>query len=78
MSRPRPRRWSDLSRPVQVLTIIGGILQYSLLIAAQLDLHRRPAEEVRGPKSRWRALAFVSFLGPIAYFVWGRRPPALP
>lgn len=77
MPRPRARRWSDLSRPVQVLTVIGAILQYSLLIAAQVDL-TRPADQVRGPKSRWRLLAFVSFLGPIAYFVWGRRPPALP
>ncbi|NLT93418.1 MAG: hypothetical protein GXY02_09875, partial [Actinobacteria bacterium] len=41
--------------------------------AALLDIKRRPAEGIRGPKWMWRAAAFVSFVGPLSYFICGRR-----
>ena len=45
-----------------------------LITAAQRDIHRRPAAEIRGPKLLWRLIATQNFLGPAAYFGFGRRP----
>lgn len=48
-------------------------MQVSLLVAALADLRRRADEEVKGPKALWTAVAFVNWVGPLAYFVFGRR-----
>lgn len=54
--------------------LIGlGALELALLVAALVDLRRRPADRVRGSKRAWRLAAFVNFLGPLAYFTLGRR-----
>jgi hypothetical protein len=48
-------------------------VQVGLQVAALVDLRRRPPDRVRGRKAIWAALSFVNFLGPIAYFAYGRR-----
>ena len=40
---------------------------------ALIDIKRRPAEEIRGPKAMWRAAMAVNLIGPVSYFVVGRR-----
>jgi hypothetical protein len=57
-------------------TILGAVAQVSLLVAAQRDISRRPAELINGPKAVWRAASFVNFIGPMGYFVFGRRRSA--
>lgn len=52
---------------------VMGLVQFVLLIAAQIDLLRRPASAVRGPKWAWRTATLINFIGPIAYFALGRR-----
>lgn len=48
-----------------------ALIQFALLLAALLDLLRRP--KTRGPKWLWIILIlFVQMIGPIAYFVIGR------
>jgi bacteriorhodopsin len=69
----RQRRWSELSRPQQRAIIGAGVVQM-LLAAALLDLRRRPSEQVRGSKKLWAVAALVNFVGPLAYFAFGRRP----
>lgn len=72
MARPK-KRWADLS-PLQRRAIVaGGVVQNGLLAAALIDLRRRPAQEVKGDKRAWAAASFVSFLGPISYFLFGRK-----
>ncbi len=52
-----------------------GLLAEAVLIAfTQRDIHRLPAESIRGPKLLWRLLATQNFVGPAAYFALGRRP----
>jgi len=69
----RQVRWQDFT-PVQQVTIIGAALvELSLLVAALVDLKRRPAEEVRGRKGVWAAVSFVNLVGPISYFAFGRK-----
>ncbi len=47
------------------------ILQLGLMIAALVDLGRRPS--TRGPKWVWLLVVlFFGFLGPLAYFFFGR------
>ena len=54
------------------------LVQLSLLVAAQRDITRRPAEQIRGSKAMWRMATLVNFVGPGSYFTFGvkRRPAA--
>jgi hypothetical protein len=67
------KRWSDLDPQQRVMIMIGGVIQLALLGATLFDLRRRPAEQIRGPKKLWFGLAFVNYVGPIAYFLFGRK-----
>ncbi len=66
-------RWSELSSGQKRVVVLSGAVQLGLLAAALADIRRRPAEEIRGNKKLWAALAFVNYVGPIAYFLVGRR-----
>lgn len=48
------------------------IIELGLMIAAIVDLIRRP--QTRGPKWVWAlVILFINFIGPIIYFVAGRK-----
>lgn len=70
------RRWSDLDRREQAAIIGLAAVQLTLATAAWVDLARRPAAQVRGPKAAWALGIAVNFVGPIAYFTVGRVRPA--
>ena len=70
------RQWSDLSQRTRRLLIGAGVAEGVLKIAALIDLKRRPATQVRGPKWLWATVvAVVGSAGilPISYFLFGRR-----
>lgn len=67
------KRWQDLNKAQKVAVVLLGILQFSLLGAALWDLRHRSEDEIRGSKGLWKAVVFVNFIGPIAYFVFGRK-----
>lgn len=54
-----------------------GILALHLCLvgAAHVDLTKRPAEQVRGPKALWRVLTAANTSFSVLYFLWGRRKP---
>lgn len=67
------KTWDDLT-PVQKAGVgTMGLVQLGLLTAAQIDLTRRTAEQVNGPKALWRVVTLINFVGPLAYFAVGRR-----
>jgi len=70
----RPQlHWSEMA-PAQKGGLVGlTFVQLALLTAALWDLHRRPAAEVRGNKWLWTGISFVNFIGPITYFIFGRK-----
>jgi len=72
--RGRRRRWSDLSPRAQTATVLAGLVQLGLLSAALADLRRRDPAQVRGPRWVWGLASLINFVGPISYFVFGRRP----
>ena len=65
--------WKEMSSVARGRVVIMGILQVALLIAALRDLRRRPVEAINGNKRLWTAVVFINFIGPIAYFVIGRK-----
>lgn len=72
-STMRTRRWTDLSDRQQTAVLVAASVQLSLAATAWADLATRPAALVNGRKAVWAAVIGINFLGPIAYFVWGRR-----
>lgn len=72
----RKKRWGDLSERTRKLLIVGALGEGALKIAALIDIRRRPASQVRGPKWVWATVvAVVSSAGilPISYFLLGRK-----
>lgn len=67
------KRWSDLSPQQRAAIGIAGLLQIALLALTLIDIRRRPAEQINGNKKLWTLVAFINFVGPIAYFVFGRK-----
>ncbi len=66
-------KWSDLSDRQRVLLVTAAAAELSLKIAALVDIKRRPAEQIRGPKSFWRSAMVVNLFGPLSYFAIGRK-----
>jgi len=76
----RPR-WSDLSEGTRKLIIVTAVAETILKGAALIDIKRRPADQIRGPKWLWvPVVTLVNSLGiaPISYFLVGWRTPAQP
>ena len=69
----RKKSWSELSSTQRRMVVAGGLVQVALQAAALRDLRHRTREQVNGPRSAWAAASFVNTLGPIAYFIFGRR-----
>jgi hypothetical protein len=72
------KQWGDLSPRTRRLLISGAVAEGILKVAALVDIRRRPASQIRGPKWLWAAVvAVVGSAGvvPVSYFVFGRRPP---
>jgi hypothetical protein len=68
------KEWKDLSPRQKRGIVLGGTVQIGLLLAALLDIYRRPKEQIRGDKRLWTLATFVNFVGPISYFLFGRKP----
>lgn len=69
----RKKRWEELSRAQKLAIMLLGVLQIALLAAALWDIRRRPEAEINGRKGLWTAAAFINFVGPVAYFIFGRK-----
>ena len=67
------KSWSAMSDRSKTMTLMAACVQISLAATAWTDLARRPAEDVNGPKAMWAVVIAVNFVGPIAYFISGRR-----
>ena len=70
----KKKSWKELPPAARVGTIVIGAAQLAFLTAAQRDLSRRPAEQIRGSKMFWRLATLANFIGPGCYFAFGRKP----
>ena len=73
MSKRNKKQWSEMTGPQRVSVVVGAVIQITLLVAALRDIRRRPADQIRGSKRLWTAASFINFIGPISYFVFGRK-----
>jgi hypothetical protein len=71
----RQKQWNDLSDTQKRGIVLLGALQLLLLAAALLDIHWRNVDAINGSKRLWRMVVFINFIGPIAYFLFGRKRP---
>lgn len=69
----RIKRWSELNDTQKTIGLTLVSVQISLFMTALVDIRYRPPDEINGSKRLWTALAFINFIGPIAYFVWERK-----
>ena len=69
----RKKRWSEFSRRQRQAILVGAALEIVMTKIALRDLVRRPKGQVRGPKAAWALALFVQPVGPISYFLFGRR-----
>jgi len=70
----KARSWSDLSNGQQTAVLIASSVELALAATAWVDLAIRPPALVNGRKGVWAAIIALNFVGPIAYFLRGRRP----
>jgi hypothetical protein len=71
------RQWGDLSERNRRLILTAAVIEGILKLAALIDIKRRPASQIRGPKWLWATVVtVVSSAGaiPLSYFFFGRRP----
>lgn len=75
----RKKSWGELSNPQRGVVVVGAVVQMGLQLVALRDLRHRGPEELNGPSWAWAGATFVNTVGPLAYFVFGRRRrPLLP
>ena len=70
--RSSSKRFSELSPSQRSWASVAIAVSLVLVAAAERDIQRRPASEVRGSKLLWR-LVCLNALGALGYFGWGRR-----
>jgi len=70
-------RWKGFSPAAKPRVTVPGIVQavinLLLIIWAVRDLRRRSASEINGNKKVWMLAAFAPPVGPIVYFLFGRK-----
>lgn len=69
----RKKSWSDLTPRQRRAIVAGGAAEVVLTSLALRDLRRRPGSAVRGPKPLWLLACLVQPVGPLAYWLLGRR-----
>lgn len=71
--KQKKQTWNDMSPGGKTLASVVGVAQIVLATSAWRDLAKRSAAQVNGPKGLWAAIIAINWVGPIAYFVKGRR-----
>ena len=69
----RSPRWDELSTARQLVVMLVVSIKISLAVSAWADLAERPPELVNGSKTKWATVIGIVFVGPIMYYVRGRR-----
>ncbi len=67
---PKQRRASS---PAQAGAIGRGLINLTLMILTIRDIRQRSDDEINGRRKLWMLAAFTPPIGPIAYFIFGRK-----
>jgi hypothetical protein len=63
--------------PSKVVLAAAAVVRVMVTALTWRDLRSRPAGEVRGPRNLWRVRSALNTSGSAAYWLFGRRRPAL-
>jgi hypothetical protein len=66
-------QWRDWTPAHKARVVTQGIVNLALMGWALWDLRHRTEDEIKGSKRTWTLLAFVLPVGPVAYFLFGRK-----
>ncbi|MGL5247359.1 MAG: PLDc N-terminal domain-containing protein, partial [Brooklawnia sp.] len=64
----------ELTTTQLVIIVVLGTVQLGLLLAGLITVARTPKEQLSAPRIVWILICFVQFIGPIVFFVAGRKP----
>jgi hypothetical protein len=65
---PKPRK-----RPMNPQAGAQGLINLALIVWMIWDLRHRSDEGINGKRKLWLLAAFAPPIGPIAYFIFGRK-----
>ena len=68
-----PKRWKGSSPAMKAPAVAQRMIQLALMIWAVRDIRRRRDDEINGNRKVWTLAAFAPPIGPIAYFLFGRK-----
>lgn len=66
--------WRAARKPARALG--QGIINLALTLLTIHDIRQRSDDEIKGDRKVWMIAAFAPPIGPIAYFVFGRKRSA--
>ena len=69
-AKPKTKRPASAA---QARALGQGIINLTLMILTIRDIRRRSDEEINGKRKFWMMAAFAPPIGPIAYFIFGRK-----
>ncbi len=65
-------------KPDKRVLVAIGVVHTVVTALTWQNLRNRPADQVRGSKTIWRAASALNTLGSVAYWLFGRRPSTRP
>jgi len=72
------RNWKDMSPVQKVGNVLMGAVELVLVTLALWDLSHRPDNEINGKKRNWVMASLIQPIGPIIYFMFGRKKATAP
>jgi hypothetical protein len=72
------RSWQDLSPVQKSANIIMALVEIVLVSLALRDIAHRPESEINGKKRTWVLTSLIQPVGPIIYFIFGRKSSKAP
>lgn len=70
VTAPQPKRRPS---PAQARAGMQGLVNLALMIWMIWDIRHRRDDEIKGKRKLWLLAAFTPPIGPIAYFIFGRK-----
>jgi hypothetical protein len=67
------KKWQDMSTAQKTRIVLQPMVHLGLLAAVLIDIRRRAPDRLRGSRRLWTVAAFVQPVGPISYFLFGRK-----
>ncbi|PFG30025.1 PLDc N-terminal domain-containing protein [Paramicrobacterium agarici] len=69
----KKKQWNELSTGQRVGVVALTAVQVTLAVAAYRDISKRDERELTASKTAWRLITMIDIVGPLTYFLAGRR-----